>query len=343
MCEASSSRPTAQLLLSAGHDAQIKLWRPATYGETREIDADLAAGYATLAARFSADGQRVVTASGDRTASLWDAASLASGAVRFQEGHDFLASSAVFFADGTRLVTGAGDGTVRVWDAANGAEFCVWTTRVAPAPWTYPRRLAIATGSGGSGDVQIWNAANGKKLATLVGHQAEVTAVRIRSRRHNCSPRATTTAIADCGGSTPPAANGSPRRTLNEGHSRTITALAFVDGGARLVSSSGDDTCGQWDVATGRELTDRCLKHPAWVADMVATPDGRLALTCCEDGKLRLWSLPDAQSLKTFATHDNQSIFTSIDMSPDGRWAVAACAAEGTVRLWNLQTGEEIT
>ena len=35
------------------------------------------------------------------------------------------------------------------------------------------------------------------------------------------------------------------------GHSRSITALRFTPDGQRLVTASGDRTCGQWDVATG--------------------------------------------------------------------------------------------
>ncbi len=41
------------------------------------------------------------------------------------------------------------------------------------------------------------------------------------------------------------------------------------------------------------------LKHPDWVADVVVSGDGRVALTCCDDGKVRLWSLVDAKVLRT--------------------------------------------
>ncbi len=334
--------PDGAMLLSAGHDSQIKLWRPAEYGETRDIDADFDDGYATLAARFSADGSEVVTASSDYTASLWNAESL-QRIQRFQEGHQFLATTAVYFADGSRLATGAGDGTVRLWDAASGAEILRLDDAGRYGAVDVSRDATRVATGGPAGAVQIWDAVSGEKIAMLAGHPTEVTAVRF-------APDGQVLATGDNNGHLRlwryDAANGqwvAGTEFEGQGHSRTITALAFVDDGARLISSSGDNTCGQWDVAAGRELTDRVLKHPDWVADMVASPDGQFALTACEDGKLRLWSLPEARVLKTIETPGGNPHFTSVDLSPDGQLAAAASAERGTVQIWNLESGEETT
>jgi tetratricopeptide (TPR) repeat protein len=64
-------------------------------------------------AQFSADGQRVVTASGDKTARVWDAAT--GKALSEPMKHDAAVSSAQFSADGQRVVTASGN-TARVWD-----------------------------------------------------------------------------------------------------------------------------------------------------------------------------------------------------------------------------------
>ena len=62
---------------------------------------------------FGPDGKRVVTASGDDTARIWDAASGNLSAVL--KGHTFEVSSAAFSPDGRRVVTVSNDKTARIW------------------------------------------------------------------------------------------------------------------------------------------------------------------------------------------------------------------------------------
>ena len=57
-------------------------------------------------AQFSPDGQRVVTASGDNTARLWDAAS--GQAISEPMKHEDIVISAQFSPDGQRVVTVSG-------------------------------------------------------------------------------------------------------------------------------------------------------------------------------------------------------------------------------------------
>ena len=69
-------------------------------------------------AQFSPDGQRVVTASEDKTARLWDAAS--GKPIGEPMKHEGAVISAQFSPDGQRVVTASEDKTARLWDAASG-------------------------------------------------------------------------------------------------------------------------------------------------------------------------------------------------------------------------------
>jgi WD40 repeat protein len=65
-------------------------------------------------AAFSPDGSRIVTASDDRTARIWDSASGKEIAVL--RGDEWPVNSAAFSPDGSRIVTASWE-TVRIWDA----------------------------------------------------------------------------------------------------------------------------------------------------------------------------------------------------------------------------------
>ena len=74
-------------------------------------------------AQFSPDGKTVVTASKDKTARLWDAAS--GRELQVLRGHEDAVNSAQFSPDGKTVVTASGDKTARLWDAASGRELQV--------------------------------------------------------------------------------------------------------------------------------------------------------------------------------------------------------------------------
>lgn len=323
--------------LSGGHDNQVRVWNLGDYRETQVLQAKVLRGHndAVLSAAFSPDGQQVVTASRDRSARIWDAE---TGKTTFtlSEGHDFLASTAQLFGNGRHLATAAGDNTVRIWDVAAGVErFSLDQTGRSSALAIPTNGDWLATG-GPKGTVQVWNTLTGKQIAELTGHEAEVTAAAastdllatgdergvIRLWRRNAAGQWNTNGVL-------------------RGHSRTITTLAFTPDAKRLVSASGDRTCGQWDVATGAELRPLVLKHPEWVAAMDLSDDGRFALTACDDGKARLWRLADAEMI---TEHESkETIFSSVDLAPDASAALLTSSGDAIVYRWNLKTDDATT
>ena len=73
-----------------------------------------------MSAVFSSDGFRIVTASNDRSARIWNA--LTGAEMTVLRGHSELVADAAFSLDGSRTVTASYDGTVRIWDASTGGE-----------------------------------------------------------------------------------------------------------------------------------------------------------------------------------------------------------------------------
>src|SRR6266478_1338776 len=71
---------------------------------------------AVHSAQFSPDGQRIVTASGDSTARLWDAAN--GKPIGEPMKHEKAVPSAQFSPDGQRVVTASIDKKAQLWDTA---------------------------------------------------------------------------------------------------------------------------------------------------------------------------------------------------------------------------------
>ena len=66
-------------------------------------------------AAFNRTGDRIVTASYDKTARIWDVST--GREIAILKGHQGPVERAEFSPDGRRIITAARDGTARIWDA----------------------------------------------------------------------------------------------------------------------------------------------------------------------------------------------------------------------------------
>src|SRR5258706_13850488 len=101
--------PDGKRLISASHDATLKLW----YLEIGEcLHTFVGRGQPVRAVAISSDGRRVASASQDSTARIWD---VETGEQFAQlAGHDGPGMGIAFLPDGTLLTVGE-DGTLRIW------------------------------------------------------------------------------------------------------------------------------------------------------------------------------------------------------------------------------------
>jgi WD40 repeat protein len=297
------------------------------FQDARAADRQIAViypGSIVQSAVFSPDGRRIVTASNDNTARIWDAATGALLSV--VQAHDLPLTSAAFSPDGLRLVTASDDKTARIWDAATGKQLAVLSghgdsvTHVAFSA----DGLRVVTASDDA-TARIWNAATGAQLAVLSGHASYVATAEF-------SPdgRRIVTAGGDKFARIWSAETGAPLVTLS-GHSERLKAAAFSPDGRHIVTASWDRTARIWDSISGAPLAV-LSGHRALVNSAAFSPDGSQIVTASNDNTMRIWNA--ATGAQTAVLSGHTEAVTWATFSPDGLRIVTS-SYDRTVRVWD--------
>jgi len=295
---------------------------------------------------FSPDGTRIVTASQDTTARVWDTATGQELVVL--HGGKVVVRSAAFSPDGTRVVTASQDGVVRLWNVATGTlllEFTGVPHRISSAMLSSDGLRIVSTSADKT--AQIWHADTGDLAVELIGHEDIV-----HSARFSPDGVSVVTASADNTARVWDARTGEelavlrhhtrelPRVTSTVGDhvppelSKQASSITFADfspDGLRIVTTSKDHIARLWDVATAESLIElRGHQGPVWAASF--SPDGSRIVTASQDGDAKVWDATSGEELVTIRG-DGYSVL-SVAFSPDGS-RFAAASRDGTVRLCN--------
>jgi len=304
------------------------------FQEARAADAQILAltGHTdrVWAAAYSPDGRRIVTASWDNTARIWDAAT-GREMLRLR-GHTDHVNSAAFSRDGLRIVTGSAHKTARIWDAATGRQMLLLgghTDLVSFAEFSPDGRRVLTASSDKT--ARIWDAESGRELLQLSGHTdiLESAAFSPDGRRVVTASDDKTARIWD-------AVTGRQIMLLG-GHSDLVEAAAFSPDGQRVVTASDDRTVRIWDVASARQIM-LLAGHADWVVSAAFSPDGQRVVTASVDRTARVWDAASGRELKQLNGHTDRVTFAAF--SPDGERVVTS-SVDGTARVWDASNGQQ--
>jgi WD40 repeat protein len=281
-------------------------------------------------AAFASDGARIVTASSDATARVWDATSGAE--ITVLRGHKIGLNSAAFAPDGTRIVTASWDNTARIWDAVSGAEIAVLRhSDIVNSAAFAPDGTRIVTASRDK-TARIWDAVSGAEIAVLRGHNNVVSSAAFAP-----GGARVVTASWDGTARTWDATSGAEIAVLR-GHKDVVQDAAFAPDGTRIVTASWDNTARIWDAVSGAEVTTFC-GHRYWVQSAAFSPDGARIVTASSDSTARIWDATSGAEISVLRAHGREVL--SAAFAPDGA-RIVTTSKDGTARIWNAVSGPEI-
>lgn len=322
-------------------------------------------------AQFSPDGSKIVTASEDSSARLWEAPT--GKLVATLAGHEAAVNSAQFSPGGGKIVTSSDDRTARLWDALTGKELAVLRGhlgQVTSAEFS-PDGSKIVTASQ-DGTARIWDGTIGVPLAVLSGHQnflfgavfsSDGKKVLTWSYDHTArlwdvsagkellkldepslalsaaiSPDDSKIVTGEVDGTISfwDSTTGTALPSLT-GHSGTIRGLKFSHDGRKLLSASDDYTARVWDLAKA-ETVSLFKGHSTWVKTAEFSPDDSRIVTASDDSTARLWDAGTGEELAILRAHAGR--VASAEFSPDGTEIVTA-GDDASARIWDSQTDQE--
>ncbi len=281
-----------------------------------------------LYAGYSNDGSKIVTASDDHTARIWDARTGSPLTPPLQ--HDETVMSAAFSGDAKRLVTGSSEGHIRVWDAVSGKPLTAPLElhgSVLSVSFSHDGKL-IAAGTD-DGKLLTWDAVTGHPLSTVVSYHEEVYSVSFNNdgtqllsasgdgRADLLNPRTGTRLVK-------------PLR-----HRNVVSGAHFSSDGKSVLTNSGDGTAQIWDAKTG--VPGVVFRHSVAIEAANFSSDGSRVVTASMDHTARVWDAKTGQPITPPMQHP--ASVERASFSPDGR-LVATVAADNTIRLWDAGTGE---
>jgi WD40 repeat protein len=284
---------------------------------------------------FSPDGRRLLTASADNAARVWDTA---SGQVIGLLQHEYKVNGAAFSADGTLVVTASSDSTARIWSAVTGQLVSTLQHKGFVNSATFSpdgRRLVTASSDGRA---QIWDVATGATVGPPLQHE-DVS-------EHNAKLEVLAAVFSSDGQLLVTVANDATarvwsiraddatRKPLILKHANTVHSAAFSPDGRLVITACADGTARVWSTKDSQSV--RILRHDASVSTAAFSGDGRSVITASADGTARLWD--SATGLPIGAPLSHSSAVHAAAFSPDGRRVVTA-SADGTARIWDAETG----
>ncbi|HEX5708200.1 MAG TPA: PQQ-binding-like beta-propeller repeat protein [Pyrinomonadaceae bacterium] len=294
---------------------------------------------------LSRDDARVVTASMDKTARVWEAK---TGKELLRLAHPEEVLSAVFSSDGRAVLTACADGRARLWDAESGVLKLelAHTGVVTSAVFSPDGRHALTASRGfviigglKSRDTtpHLWDLETGREVRRFEGAIAELSAVAASPDGRFFVTGGFADTIHVWGTS------GEPTRAIRA-HAGGVNSIR-VSTDSRLILTAGHDrTARTWNAATGAPHM-KFEGHTAPVSSAAFSPDGRFVVTAAYNAGRD--SAREEDDDENYSWRERLDHFFARKEAEHARREGRAADSdaerdERPVRLWDAATGREL-
>jgi WD40 repeat protein len=339
--------PDGSLLATCGLDRIIRIW---DVHELEPIDTIRGHSGAVHGVSFTPDGRTLVSCSTDTTVRFWDLSQRPhSSRIR---AHRHYVYGLDFDHTGRHLVTtgiGTPNAEVQQWDTSSGKP--VGNAMTSAVHFSYDvdvspdgRTIAVSGGqwpdNGRDGELSLWDVDTGRKRRTLVRGPLIWAAEFSPVSKQIVGTIKDRLAFWDI-------ETGDQQAEWPSGQG-DVRSLAWSADGRFIASCSNSKEAAVklWDASTKECLwTFQHDKHDEHTFTIVSfSRDSRLLAASGFMNDILLWRISaDGKQVTPYAVlKGHTDVVWGLDFTPDSR-RLASSSKDATVRLWNVETGSELT
>nr|XP_033794203.1 denticleless protein homolog [Geotrypetes seraphini] len=342
-CTFSTAPDIAHVLAVANEEGLLRLYDTETHANERQIFKEWTAhSNAVFDIAWVPGEHKIVTASGDQTARLWDVR--AGELIGTCKGHQCSLKSVAFSKyEKAVFCTGGRDGNILVWD-----------TRCSKKDGFY-RQVNQISGAHNALDKQTPSMLKKKKqaakgLAPAVDSQQSVTVVLFQDEHTLISAGAVDGVVkvwdlrknySSCRQEPVPMKAfpypGASTRKLG------YSSLVLDPTGSNLFANCTDDNIYMFNV-TGLKTAPVAVfsghQNSTFYVKSSVSPDGQFLLSGSSDHSAYIWKVSESQLPPVLLMGHSQEV-TSVTWCPTDFTKIATCSDDNTVRIWRLRRGNK--
>jgi WD40 repeat protein len=270
---------------------------------------------------------RLVSASGDKTAQVWNVFR-DSNILTYRQHTESV--NAVDWATGKYIVSGSSDQTAQVWSATDGTTLFVYKQHTGAifTVGSSPVGKRIASG-GQDKTVRVWNYVYGITTYIYSGHSDVVNKLAWApdgSRIASCSNDQTVHIWEDT-------KNNAGNALIYQGHKGSVRMVAWSPDGKLMASASNDQTVHIWDPVSGKMIYVY-RQHSTAVTAVAWSPDGKYIASGSEDHTVHIWEGVKGNTIYTYPDH--MGAVLCVAWSHNGKFiASGGDHTDPTVQIWD--------